>query len=174
MEESLKNDLKASQDFGEMKEMNKEPASADSLSFILPPEAASSDPFLLNGAVLAYIGDAVYELMVRRFVLEHRLSGESQHADKLHRRTVGLVNARAQSDMIRALVPELTDTEVSIFKRGRNASTLSAAKNQSVTDYRRATGLEALFGNLYLSGQTERLKELFAHGLKLLEETEES
>ena len=101
-----------------------------------------TDPFLLNGATLAYIGDAVYEIMVRTYMLEHG----SHMADKLHRSSVQLVNAKAQSDMVRALMTELTETEAGIYKRGRNASTMTAAKNQSVTDYRRATGLEALFG----------------------------
>ena len=127
---------------------------------------AGTDPFLLNGATLAYIGDAVYELMVRRYMLGHG----SHMADKLHRGTTRMVNAKAQSDMVRALMTELTETETGIFKRGRNASTMTAAKHQSVTDYRRATGLEALFGYLYLNGEYGRLEELFEHGVKLLEE----
>ncbi len=126
--------------------------------------ADPADPFLLNGASLAYIGDAVYELLVRSYMLDHG----SHMADKLHRRTVEMVNAGAQSDMVRALLPELTETETAIFKRGRNASTLTAAKHQSVTDYRRATGLEALFGYLYLNGEYERLLELFRHGAGML------
>ena len=132
---------------------------------ITPP--GSVDPFLLNGATLAYIGDAVYEIMVR----QHMLATSSHQADRLHKHTTRMVNAKAQSDMIRALMTELTETEIGIFKRGRNASTLTAAKNQSVTDYRRATGLEALFGYLYLSGQHRRMKELFAHGVALLTES---
>ena len=131
---------------------------------IAPDTADPADPFLLNGASLAYIGDAVYELLVRSYMLDHG----SHMADKLHRRTVELVNAGAQSDMVRALLPELTETETAIFKRGRNASTMTAAKHQSVTDYRRATGLEALFGYLYLNGEYERLLELFRHGAGML------
>ncbi len=72
--------------------------------------------------------------------------------------------------MSRALMTERTETETGRFTRGRNASTLTTARNQSVTDYRRATGLEALFGYLYLSGQQERLRELFEHGMALLKE----
>ena len=128
--------------------------------------AAETDPFLLNGASLAYIGDAVYELLVRNYMLSHG----SHMADKLHKNTVQMVNAKAQSDMVRALMTELTETETGIFKRGRNASTMTAAKHQSVTDYRRATGLEALFGYLYLNGEHERLHELFDHGIRLLTE----
>ncbi len=128
--------------------------------------SGSVDPFLLNGAALAYIGDAVYEIMVRQYML----ATGSHQADRLHKHTIRMVNAGAQSDMIRALMTELTETETGIFKRGRNASTLTTARNQSVTDYRRATGLEALFGYLYLSGQQERLRELFEHGMALLKE----
>lgn len=127
-----------------------------------------TDPFLLNGAVLAYVGDAVYELMVRQYVLDLG----ARQADKLHKHSIRLVNAAAQSDMIRALMTELTETEAGIFKRGRNASTLTAARNQSITDYRRATGLEALFGYLYLNGEKERLRELFSHGVRILEAEE--
>ena len=146
----------------------KEPVSTGSLEMLRKlPETGSpgvTDPFLMNGAALAYIGDAVYEIMVRTYMLDHG----SHMADKLHRSSVQLVNAKAQSDMVRALMTEFTETEAGIYKRGRNASTMTAAKHQSVTDYRRATGLEALFGYLYLNGEYERLQELFLHGVKLL------
>jgi len=119
---------------------------------------------LMNGAALAYIGDAVYELMVRDYVLGHG----SRQPDRLHKHTTALVNAAAQSEMIGVLMDELTEEELSIYKRGRNASTLTSAKHQTVGDYRRATGLEALFGYLYLGGRTERMRELFRTGLRKL------
>ena len=118
----------------------------------------------MNGAALAYIGDAVYELMVRRYVLEYG----SMQPERLHKHATALVNAAAQSEMIGALMEDLSEEELSIYKRGRNASTLTSARHQNIGDYRRATGLEALFGYLYLGGKTERLEELFHKGLRKL------
>lgn len=115
------------------------------------------DPAQMNGLTLAYIGDAVFELMVR----QHMLLTGSRQVDKLHKHTTAVVNAGRQSDMITAILEELTEKERMIFKRGRNSSTVTSAKHQSVSDYRRATGLEAVFGYLYLNGEQERLNQLF-------------
>ncbi|MDO4960903.1 MAG: ribonuclease III domain-containing protein [Eubacteriales bacterium] len=117
---------------------------------------------LMNGSTLAYIGDAVFELMVRSYVLEHG----SKQPDRLHKHATALVNAAAQSEMIGSILDELTEDELAIFKRGRNSSTVTSAKHQTVGDYRRATGLEALFGYLYLGRKYERLQELFKLGLE--------
>ena len=119
---------------------------------------------MMNGATLAFIGDAVFELMSRTYVLEHG----SKQPDRLHKHNTSIVNAAAQSAMIGVLVERLTEEELGIYKRGRNASTATSAKHQTIGDYRRATGLEALFGYLYLSGQTERAKELFEAGIEAL------
>lgn len=116
----------------------------------------------MNGSTLAYIGDAVFELMVRSYVLEHG----SKQPDRLHKHATALVNAAAQSEMIGSILDELTEDELAIFKRGRNSSTVTSAKHQTVGDYRRATGLEALFGYLYLGRKYERLQELFKLGLE--------
>lgn len=122
-----------------------------------PSGKRAGDPYLMNGLALAYIGDAVFELLVRQFMIEKGLS----QAEKLHKHTTAVVNAGAQSDLILAVKDELNDRELSIFKRGRNSPTATPAKHQKISDYKRATGLEAVFGYLYLDGQTERLNELF-------------
>ncbi|MBR0540710.1 MAG: ribonuclease III [Clostridia bacterium] len=110
-----------------------------------------------NALSLAFLGDAVYSLMVR----ERLVKNSSLAAGKLHRMSVDEVNAKAQSDGAKKLLPILNDEETDIFKRGRNAHPHHSPKNQSEGDYHYATGLEALFGYLYLEGKTDRLNELF-------------
>ena len=95
---------------------------------------------------LAYIGDSIYDLIIKSLVINR---GNKQ-VQKLHKETSSLVQASAQSMMMRAMQEELTDEERAVYKRGRNAKSVSPAKNQSITDYRRATGFEALIGYLYL------------------------
>lgn len=106
---------------------------------------------------LAFLGDAVYSLMVRDMLTKQA----NKPTGKLHKESVKLVNAAFQAEMIRTLLPHLTEDEAAVFKRGRNAHSAHSPKNQSEADYRYATGFEALFGYLYLCGQTDRLKELF-------------
>ena len=110
---------------------------------------------------LAYIGDAVYELVIRTMVVE---KGNRQ-ASQLHRLTTSYVKAQAQAAMIEALESELTEEELAIYKRGRNAKSYTSAKNASILDYRKATGLEALIGYLYLSGREERVLFLIKEGI---------
>ena len=110
---------------------------------------------------LAYIGDAVYELVIRTMVVE---KGNRQ-ASQLHRLTTSYVKAQAQAAMIEALEPELTEEELAIYKRGRNAKSYTSAKNASILDYRKATGLETLIGYLYLSGREERVLFLIKEGI---------
>lgn len=110
---------------------------------------------------LAYIGDAAYELVIRTMVVE---KGNRQ-ASQLHRLTTSYVKAQAQAAMIEALEPELTGEELAIYKRGRNAKSYTSAKNASILDYRKATGLEALIGYLYLSGREERVLFLIKEGI---------
>ena len=110
---------------------------------------------------LAYIGDAAYELVIRTMVVE---KGNRQ-ASQLHRLTTSYVKAQAQAAMIEALKPELTEEELAIYKRGRNAKSYTSAKNASILDYRKATGLEALIGYLYLSGKEERVLFLIKEGI---------
>lgn len=106
---------------------------------------------------LAFLGDAVYSLLVRNML---SLSA-NKPTGKLHKESIQYVNAAFQAQMIRALLPVLTEDETSVFKRGRNAHSSHSPKNQSDADYRYATGLEALYGYLYLCGNTERIKEIF-------------
>lgn len=106
---------------------------------------------------LAYIGDGVYELYVRTRVIEEH---PNLPAHKLHLHTVKYVKAHAQSQSIEAMLPMLTEEETAVYKRGRNAKSATMAKNATMTDYRRATGFEALIGYVYLTGDTQRLDEL--------------
>ena len=113
---------------------------------------------------LAYIGDGIYELVIRSVVVERA----NRSANDLHKKTVKYVKAPAQSAMIQALEQELTEEEEVVYKRGRNAKSYTTAKNASMGDYRRATGFEALMGYLYLTGQTERLLYLIDRGIELI------
>lgn len=106
---------------------------------------------------LAHVGDAVYELMVRT-----RLCAEGhQAAQDLHRLTVARVNASAQALAMRRLQPLLSAEELSVYKRGRNTKVHSVPHNADISEYHAATGLEALFGWLFLRGDAERLETLF-------------
>lgn len=118
---------------------------------------------------LAYLGDAVYELAIRTFVMNH---GNTQ-VNKMHKKTAGLVKAEAQANFYKVLEEELTEEEKAVYRRGRNAKSVTMAKHATMKDYRMATGFEALMGYLYLTEQMERMAELLGHGLKKLEELEE-
>ena len=111
----------------------------------------------LNSVVLAFVGDAVYTLCVRtRLALE---SGEK--TGELNRRTAERVSAHGQSEALEAILPRLTEEEADIYRRGRNAKKPTKSKNATVAEYVRSTGFEALLGYLYLTGQSERIEELF-------------
>lgn len=116
----------------------------------------TENPDLLSPSVLAFVGDAVYGLYVRKALAEiNRPSGE------LHRLSVKAVNAAAQADAFSLVEPLLDEKEISVFKRGRNFHTSSSPKSATAGQYHTATGLECLFGWLYLSGRTSRADELF-------------
>ncbi len=115
------------------------------------------NPSVYPALVLAYIGDAVYEVFTRKQVLKMH---PDMPAHKLHVQNVGYVKARAQSNAMAAIEPMLTEKELAIYKRGRNAKSATVPKNADLTDYRRATGFEALVGYLHLSGEEERLAEI--------------
>lgn len=106
---------------------------------------------------LAFMGDAVFEVFVRAYVL----SSGNRPVDKMNGMAREMVNAHAQAGMYHKIESILSEEEHRILKRGRNASSHTIAKNQSPGDYRHATGLEALFGYLFLKGENERLRELF-------------
>lgn len=113
---------------------------------------------------LAYIGDSIFELMIRTVIVERG----NEPANRLHHKTVAYVNAQTQSEMIEALQEDLTEEEMAVYKRGRNAKSYTSAKNASIVDYRKATGLEALVGYLYLQDKPERILELLQLGLHKL------
>jgi len=115
---------------------------------------------------LAYIGDCVYDLVIKSLVIN---AGNKQ-VNKLHQETSRLVQASTQSLMMRTMQEHLSEEEHAVYKRGRNAKSVSPAKNQSITDYRRATGFEALLGYLYLKKDYKRMLDLVKIGLDSLEE----
>ena len=111
----------------------------------------------LNGLSLAYLGDAVIELLARKRVLALGYTD----VGKLNALAREYITARAQSAALDRLLPALSEAETELYKRGRNAKGVSAPKSASVGEYRRATGMEALFGALYIDGQNDRIQELF-------------
>lgn len=122
------------------------------------PKGLSAPPREYSPLALAFIGDAVYELFVRARVLAEA----NASANALHRKAVAYVKAHAQAAAAKELMESLSEDEMAVFKRGRNAKSSTVPKNANVTDYRYATALEALFGYLFLSGETGRLNELMA------------
>ncbi|MBQ4347067.1 MAG: ribonuclease III [Firmicutes bacterium] len=123
-------------------------------------EYTGKNPKELSGVVLAFIGDAVFEIMVRTHVMSNHHAGVSV----LHKHSRSMVNASAQAAFFGRISHFLTEDEMAIFKRGRNTNS-HVPKNGNMHDYRVATGLEALFGYLYLKNETTRLNELFLSGL---------
>ena len=119
------------------------------------------DVNMYSPLVLAYIGDAVYELIIRFRVVNQG----SMQVNKMHKRSAGLVKAGTQAALIRAIEDLLTAEEHAVYKRGRNAKSVTTAKNASVIDYRTATGLEALAGWLFLKERYDRLVYLVSQGL---------
>ena len=110
----------------------------------------------LNPQVLAFVGDGVYSLYIRhKILLSENIKGK-----ELHSQVTNYVKAKGQSDFIERLLPTLSEEELAIYKRARNHKTLSQAKNANIVDYKRATGLEAVIGYLYLSGKIDRLNEI--------------
>jgi len=117
--------------------------------------------------VLAYIGDAVYELFIRSLIVRE---GNMQ-VDKIHKKAVKFVKAKAQSSMIAIIEEDLTAEELSLYKRGRNCKSSGIPKNADMAEYRRATGFEALIGYLYLNGEYDRLLCLLHKCIDKFEET---
>ena len=114
------------------------------------------DPSQYSPTVLAYLGDAVYELIIREMLVREG----NRQVQKLHREATEYVSARAQAEHAEAIMDRLTDEEKSVYKRGRNANAHGAPKNQELSDYRKSTGFEAVLGWLYLKGDMERILEL--------------
>ncbi len=112
---------------------------------------------------LAYIGDAIYDLIIRTVVVERA----NRPANDLHRITVRYVSATAQSRIVEALMDRLTEEEQSVYRRGRNSKPHTTAKNATTADYMKATGFEAVLGFLYLNGEMKRALELVKEGIGL-------
>lgn len=121
-----------------------------------------SDLRTYSPLTLAYIGDGIYELILRTIAVRQG----NRQVNKLHQQTSRYAKAQAQSEMMETLLPLLREEELRVYRRGRNAKSYTTAKNASVNDYRRATGFEALMGYLYLDGSTARLLELVKAALE--------
>lgn len=116
-----------------------------------------SDYSYVSSLSLAHVGDAVFELLVRTYLINKGIGDVFE----LHKKTVSLVNAGAQAKMAKTLIPNLTEEEQSIFKRGKNAKVNTLPKNSSPADYHMATALETLFGYLWLKNRKSRIQDLF-------------
>ncbi len=106
---------------------------------------------------LAHIGDGVFELLCRSYLC----AKGGKTVDRLHRETIAMVKATSQAKMAERLLPHLTEEELAYYRRGKNSHVHAVPKSATPAEYAKATGLEALFGALYLAGRTERLNELF-------------
>lgn len=119
---------------------------------------ADCNPSLLSPLTLAFIGDGVYDLMVR----EQLVCQANRGVGELNKDKVKMVCCQAQSKLYKEIEPILTEDEIAVYKRGRNAHTNHTPKNAKSADYHSATGFEALWGYLYLKGEINRLRELFS------------
>ena len=115
------------------------------------------DAKMLSPLQLAYIGDAVYEIVVRTYLIKKN----NISVNELHKAAIKFVKAGAQAEIVHFLKNELSEEEWTIVKRGRNAKSATVPKNANLSDYRYATGFEALIGFLYLTGKHERIQEIF-------------
>ena len=120
------------------------------------------NPDQYSPLTLAYMGDCAYEIVIRT-LLVHK---GNTHVDRLNKRASNLAKAATQSQIIGVIQDSLTEEELTIYKRGRNAKSYTSAKNASINDYRRATGFEALVGWLYLKGEFGRMTELIRLGFE--------
>ena len=120
----------------------------------------------LSSAALAFLGDAVYELYIRDMVVHQR----EGNADQLNHLSKALTNARAQAHLADLLQTSMTAEELAVYKRGRNMKSLSTPKSCTISEYRRATGLEALMGYLHFHHRPERIRELLNLGISSIEQ----
>ena len=132
-------------------------------------ELEAQDYRTFSALTLAYIGDCVFEMVVRTVVIHH----SKKAVNDLHKKAIKFVKAESQALMMQGLLDEeiLTEEERNIYKRGRNTKSHTSAKNASIASYRKATGFEALIGYLYVTNQMERILELTKVGLKYVEAT---
>lgn len=124
---------------------------------LLKEKFNNNDVRQINPLVLAYVGDAIYEVFIRTYLVR---KNTEMSVHKLHKECIQFVKAHAQSEFIKKLEDKLTEEEIYFFKRGRNSKSATTPKNADVQEYRFATGFETLMGFLYLTDQTERLEYL--------------
>lgn len=136
---------------------------------IMKKVTGQQDPASVPALVLAYLGDAVYELYVRKYLV----SCGYTKVDMLHRLAVRFVNAVTQAQVLHALAGILSEDEAAVVRRGRNSKSGSSPKNISVTDYRHGTAFEALIGYLHLSGREDRINEIFGIAREIVLSAEE-
>jgi len=131
---------------------------------ILRNKFTDKDARQLNPLVLAFIGDGIYEVFIRTYLVE---KNREMLVHKLHVKTISFVKAHAQSEFIKGLEVVLTEEELYFYKRGRNAKSGTVPKNADVQEYRAATGFETLIGYLYITEQNQRLNLIFNKILEL-------
>lgn len=122
-------------------------------------ELKNEEAYRLNPLALAHVGDCVFDLYVRM----HLLLKENKSAGSLHSLCIRVVNAKSQAVFAKKVIDSLREQERDVFMRGRNAKSATVPKNMSVADYKYATAIEAVIGFLYLTGQKDRINELFEH-----------
>ena len=128
----------------------------ENLNFLEVKNYSEAEVRELSPLPLAYIGDACFEILVRSEILDVR-----KNPNKLHRESIRFVRAKSQRELFEKIEENLTEEEIKIFKRGRNAKSHTVPKNADPIDYRIATGVEALFGYLYLLKRYNRIREIF-------------
>lgn len=128
----------------------------ENLKFLEVKNYSEAEVREFSPLALAYIGDACFEMLVRSEILDVR-----KNPNKLHRESIRFVRAKSQRELFEKIEENLTEEEIKIFKRGRNAKSHTVPKNADPIDYRIATGLEALFGYLYLLKRYNRIREIF-------------
>ena len=131
------------------------------------PDEKIENPNLYSPLTLAFVGDGVYELYVRTRLMNLG----SLNANKLHKLAINYVKANAQANSIKAIIDNLSENELSVYKRGRNTKSATVPKNADMADYRMATGFETLLGYLYLDKQTDRLYEIMRMAYDVIEES---
>ena len=127
--------------------------------YVMTPHEVSSR---YSPLALAYIGDSVYDLMVKT----HFVSQSNMQPEKYHKKVTSIVSAPSQAEFIQSIMDDLTEEELAVYKRARNSSPHTKAKNATLSDYLVATGFEAVVGYLYLTGQNERLEEIVERSIK--------
>lgn len=138
----------------------------DFINYMNLEQKSEQDVKFIPSLVLAYIGDAVYEVYIRQFII-YKYGG---NVNKLHKLSTKFVKAGAQAKIVHALEEELSEEEWVIIKKGRNQKSGSVPKNADLIDYKYATGFEALIGYLFLLGKTKRIEEIIKRGVQIIEE----